>query len=99
MCDYRFDERLTLIASAVSRMAFQKYSKLLPFRTRPYQVFIVRPGLAEIGQDGVQNTVSIFWLTRLAEERRSNISLTSDSRANTDTNPAKESSIEEQKNS
>lgn len=87
---------LRLLAYAADKMAYQDYSKLLSRRVGPYLVIRVMIKYARIGQDVIGNTISINPLPRNAKEARSNLGTTSNSRANTNTNFAKEVSTEQE---
>lgn len=78
-----------LLASAVDRMAYEGYSKILPRRTRPYRLIRIGPEYTKIGQDGFRETVSINRLTRVAREARRSQDATPDLRVNTNTTPPK----------
>lgn len=80
-------------------MAYEVYSRLQPRRTGPYRVISAGPEYAKFDQDGTRNNLSIKQLTRVAEEERTKMEITSDSRTKTDTNLVQKASIEEEKSS
>lgn len=79
-------------------IAYEGYSKLLSRQTGTYRVISVDPEYTKIDHNGIQNTVSINRLVKVAKEARSNVDSTSDSRANAEIDPAKEASTEDKKN-
>lgn len=95
--DFAFVERPPLTASAADRLAFERYSKLLPRRTEPFRAISVRPEYVRIDQNGIRNTVSINRQTRVAKEGRSNVDAMSVSRPSTDRNPVNNTTNEEEK--
>lgn len=87
---YVLVERPILMASAVDCMFFVGFSKLLTCHKRPYRVISFRSEFVKIDQDGIQNTISINRLARVARELRANMEVSSESRTIADISSAKE---------
>lgn len=88
-----------LMASAVGRIAFERYSKIVPHCKGPYRAINMGYEYAKIVQDDVRKTISIKRLTRVAKEGMRNMEFTSVTRTDTGTNLALETSTEKKKNS
>lgn len=82
---------------AADWMAHGEYSKLLPWRFRPYLAISVGHEYAKTSEDGIQNTESINRLTRLAKDKKPKMEITSTLKTNTDTSPTKDTSFEKEK--
>lgn len=76
--DYVFVEHPPLEASVADRIAYERYSKLLPHRTRSYRAIRVGPQHAKIDQNGMWNTIWTNPLTKVVKEERPNVEITSD---------------------
>lgn len=79
-------------------MDFEGYSKHLLRRTGPYQVISADLEYAKIDQDGIPNTISINWLSRVAKGKRLSVHVMFDLRTKVDINLAEEVSIKKKKN-
>lgn len=68
------------MASAASRMAFERTSIPMPHRTEPYHIISAGPQYTKIDQNGIRSIFSIKQLTFVSEEGRTNVDVKSDSR-------------------
>lgn len=67
--DYVLFERPPLLELFVDQIAYKLYSMLLSRDTESYRVIIIRLNYAKIDHDGIQNTVLINRLARVAKEK------------------------------
>lgn len=87
---YVFVERHQVLAYAAEDIVYERCPKLLPHSTGPCRVIGVGSDYNEMVHDGIQNTISIKRLAKVAKDTRSNLEVTFDSGMNADIYPAKE---------
>lgn len=97
--EYVFVERPPLLAFAADRISYEGHSRVLPCHTGSYRVINIGHKHAKIDRRGVQNTVSFKQVSRVVKVVRSNMDITSETKTNADSKPAKEAPNEEKRNS